>query len=91
MGQHLKSSEEDFDLHMRRLRWCCRRGMLELDLIFEAFLQNNYLNSDKDTQKTFENLLSCQDQELYEWLVARKSMPTDLKLKKLVEQIRQRD
>jgi len=91
MDQHFKGNNEDFELHMRRLRWCCRRGMLELDLIFEAFLKNNYLNCDKDVQNTFENLLSCQDQELYEWLVSRKSMPTDPKLKKLVEQLRQRD
>lgn len=91
MGQHLKNNDDELDLQMRRLRWCCRRGMLELDLLFEAFLKNNYSNSDKETQKTFENLLSCQDQELYDWLVARKSMPTDPKLKKMVELIRQRD
>ena len=54
---------------MERLRWACRRGMLELDIILNDFLENQYIVLTPDQQKAFEDLLSCSDQELFRWLV----------------------
>lgn len=57
--------------HLQRLRWQCRRGMLELDLILQAFLDKNYLKLASDDQDLFEELLTYSDQELYSYLIKR--------------------
>jgi antitoxin CptB len=52
-----------------RLRWACRRGMLELDVLFMPFVEEAYdLLSTKDKQ-TFERLLEGQDPELFAWFM----------------------
>ncbi|MDF2691227.1 MAG: hypothetical protein K0S29_1082 [Gammaproteobacteria bacterium] len=54
-----------------KLRWACRRGMLELDLIFENYMDQFYAKAPEAEQHMFEELLSCNDQELYNWLIKR--------------------
>lgn len=54
-----------------RLRWQCRRGMLELDLILESFLNKNYVNLSACEQGLFEQLLDYSDQELSDCLIKR--------------------
>lgn len=56
---------------LQRLRWQCRRGMLELDLILQGFLDKNYLNLSPDDQDLFEQLLTYSDQALYSYLIKR--------------------
>lgn len=49
----------------RRLRWRCRRGILELDLLLEAFLESSYsILSDKE-KRVFETILCYPDSELW--------------------------
>lgn len=57
--------------HLQRLRWQCRRGMLELDLVLQAFLDKNYLNLTPEDQDRFEQLLTYSDQALYSYLIKR--------------------
>lgn len=55
-----------------RLRWACRRGMLELDVLFMPFVEEAYdLLSVKDKQ-VFERLLEEQDPELFAWFMGHK-------------------
>ena len=56
---------------LQRLRWQCRRGMLELDLILESFLNKNYANLSTCEQDLFEQLLDYSDHELCNCLVKR--------------------
>ena len=56
---------------LKRLRWQCRRGMLELDLVLLTFLDKNYLNLSTADQELFEQLLTYSDQELYCYLIKR--------------------
>jgi antitoxin CptB len=70
----------------RRLRWQCRRGMLELDLILESFLNKNYANLTAYEQDLFEQLLDYSDQELCDCLIKRiaiKNKP----MQALIEQV----
>jgi len=72
---------------MDRLRWQCRRGLLELDLLFEAFLKNGYgCLSDAD-KETFKQFLEHQDQTLQEWLLGKTS-PEDAAMQRMVKLIR---
>lgn len=52
-----------------RLRWCCRRGMLELDMILLPFFEAVYPTLGSEQQAQFEQLLTCEDQDLFSWLL----------------------
>lgn len=54
---------------LNRLRWRCRRGMLELDLVLARFLEENYPALTARQRRDFERLLDLPDQEL--WRVVR--------------------
>lgn len=56
---------------LQRLRWQCRRGMLELDLILEGFLNKNYAKLSVCEQDLFEQLLGYSDQVLFDCLIKR--------------------
>lgn len=61
----------------RKLKWACRRGMLELDVILERYLSNHYEHADAKTQQQFQALLLCQDQDLYRWLIKHEPAPPE--------------
>lgn len=72
--------------HQARLQWQCRRGMLELDIILGNYLRNNFMSLSAAEKIDFENLLSCQDQDLFNWLV-HKQQPTVPTLVPIVSRI----
>lgn len=49
-----------------RIRWQCRRGMLELDLVLARFLERHYAGLDEQQREAFKALLNCSDTELWE-------------------------
>lgn len=69
-----------------KLKWNCRRGMLELDIILGKYLDECFNTLSESDKNDFENLLNCQDQDLFNWLV-HKQFPTDSSLKQIVAQI----
>lgn len=71
---------------LKRLRWQCRRGMLELDLILLAFLEKAYLDLSTADQKLFERLLTYSDQDLYCYLIRRQPIG-NVAIQMLIEQI----
>ena len=52
-----------------RLKWACRRGMLELDLLFIPFVDDAYDDLTAEQQITFERLLTEQDPDLFAWFM----------------------
>ncbi|MFJ1267460.1 succinate dehydrogenase assembly factor 2 [Legionella lytica] len=70
-----------------RLAWHCRRGMLELDLILQRFLEQGLDKLSADELNAFDSLLSCTDPELYAWLMGQLD-PEDNELKAIVTIIR---
>jgi antitoxin CptB len=59
------------DLELSRLRWRCRRGFLENDLVLERLLtaRGNRFTSDEHAQLT--TLLELSDNELWDIIAAR--------------------
>ena len=47
-----------------RIRWHCRRGMLELDLVLGAFLNEHLDRLEPQQLDAFKVLLECPDPEL---------------------------
>ncbi len=72
---------------VNRMRWAARRGMLELDLLLEPFVDQHYANLNADDRATFERFMSCQDQDLYAYLMQR-VQPEDPAFAALVTTIR---
>ena len=50
-----------------RLRWACRRGMLELDVLFRPFLDEAYDDLSMEDNLIFQRLLTGEDPELFAW------------------------
>ncbi len=71
---------------INRMRWACRRGMLELDLVLEPFVVARYgILSEPDRQR-FQRLLACEDQQLFAWFL-RREQPEDEELRAIVGSI----
>ncbi len=65
---------------VNRVRWRCRRGSLELDVILGGFLTNRYASLSAAQRADFERLLTHPDHVLIEWLDRMVSPPDDLKV-----------
>jgi antitoxin CptB len=72
---------------MNRLRWRCRRGMRELDMIFDLFLIEDYPALDPTRRQAFVRLLEVNDPELYDWVLGR-TVPTADDFFELVERLK---
>lgn len=72
-----------------RLRWACRRGMLELDVLFMPFVEEAYDTLSAPDKVTFERLLECQDPELFAWFMGHENCE-DQELNAMVQFILQR-
>jgi len=63
---------------LARLKWQCRRGMLELDLLLKNYLESRYLLADRAEKARFSALLKLEDGELLavlqrDWMTAERS------------------
>ncbi len=82
MSEHTASTEKS-------LRWRCRRGMQELDVLLLAFLDHHYPHADQATKQAFANLLQQADDLLWDWLSGR-GESHDATMQALIERIRRR-
>jgi antitoxin CptB len=64
--------------------WASRRGMLELDLILQPFVENTFDSLPENDQLRFEALLEREDQQLFMWLMKREQ-PTDPDTQRIVQ------
>ncbi len=69
------------------LRWRCRRGMRELDILLTRFLDRHYQTASAAEQAAFRRLLETPDPELFAWLMGRAVAP-DEDARTLVDRIR---
>lgn len=72
-----------------RLRWLCRRGTRELDLLLSGFLDHGWTEAPPSVRAAFERLLALQDPELYALLSGREQ-PSDPELADVIARIRSR-
>jgi len=57
----------DFD----RVRWHCRRGLLELDIILTRFLESGYPRLSEAQRAVFSGLLEYADNDLWDFVSGR--------------------
>ena len=71
---------------LNRMRWAARRGMLELDLVLEPFVQSRYAALDEADRARFQDLMLCEYQDLFAWFMQREQ-PQDEELSAIVSKI----
>lgn len=71
----------------RELLWRCRRGMRELDVLLLRWLHARWAVSPQHEQHSFRQLLEAEDDQLWDWLLAR-SRPETEELRHIVHEIR---
>lgn len=71
---------------MSRLRWLCRRGMKELDVVLTRYLDHCYESASPADRVQFLALLEMPDPDLYNLLLGR-DKTTDPELAQLLQQL----
>ncbi|HBK55261.1 MAG TPA: hypothetical protein DDZ76_03100 [Xanthomonadales bacterium] len=74
-------------LAMRRLRWRCRRGMRELDILLGRYLDHRWSTAERAERASFLRLLAIEDDRLWRWISGREAIP-DTELARLVAVLR---
>jgi antitoxin CptB len=69
-----------------RLKWACRRGMLELDVLFLPFVDEAYDQLSESQKLTFERLLEGDDPDLFAWFMGHQECK-DAELNDMVQLI----
>lgn len=71
---------------IEKLRWQCRRGMLELDYALSDFLEAHYLDLSEDEKRLFVQLLDFEDQLLLDWVMGN-VVPSDTNIRHMIDRI----
>jgi succinate dehydrogenase flavin-adding protein (antitoxin of CptAB toxin-antitoxin module) len=71
-----------------RIRWHCRRGLLELDLILTRFLDRRLDALTQPEREAFTSLLRRSDNDLWDLVAGRQEEPPGLE-GELVRELRQ--
>lgn len=63
-------------VYLERVRWRCRRGMLEMDILLERFVAQHYPRLDARHRTAFDELLDLPDTELWDMVRGEKDPQT---------------
>ncbi len=82
-----QENQQNFINNKAKLKWACRRGMLELDVLLANFLEKSYSQLSDEEKHLFIRLLNCSDPEIFAWLMGHET-PVDPDLLKITHIIR---
>jgi antitoxin CptB len=58
-----------------RVRWNCRRGLLELDVVLTRFLDRHFETLSPSQRATFSHLLDYPDNDLWDLVTGKQPPP----------------
>jgi antitoxin CptB len=61
-----------------KLRWRCRRGMKELDVLLRRYVDERFATASTAEQQAFESLLDAQDPVIYAYCLGQRPVPAHL-------------
>jgi antitoxin CptB len=76
------------EVDLARLRWRCRRGMRELDVMLTRYLDRVWNGASPVERAAFVQLVELQDPELFGYLVGR-TTPAEEPQRAVIAAIRQ--
>lgn len=65
---------------LERARWRCRRGLLELDIVLQRFMDKHYPQLSETELQQLATLLDLSDNDLWDMITTRKE-PEDASLR----------
>lgn len=71
-----------------RIRWRCRRGLLELDIVLGRFVERRYTAMDEEQRLIFDELSGLPDTELWDLITCKKE-PTYAHQREVLEWLRE--
>ena len=60
-----------------KLRWRCRRGMKELDVLLARYVEERFCGASSLEQEAFRRLLETQDAVLYDYCLGSERPPPE--------------
>jgi len=78
---------DDYDIS--RLRWRCRRGMRELDVLLLAYVDSHYSEASSADQSAFCQLLTMPDPDILALLTGRLAADDEC-LRNVIERLLER-
>ena len=63
---------------INRIRWKCRRGMREIDLLLREFSITKLEALNEDELSTFSDILNYDDQKLYDFIFKKDNLGNKL-------------
>ena len=73
---------------INRLRWKCRRGMRELDLLLKEFSETEMLDLSEEDNAIFNRVLDYDDQTLYDFIFKNESLNSPEKERFIIENLK---
>jgi antitoxin CptB len=72
-GEARSMSTED-SVELQRMRWRCRRGLLELDIVLGRFVEHRYPTLNEQQRVSFDELLDLADNDLWDMVTGNKEL-----------------
>ena len=84
----MDSERDARNARLGRLKWHCRRALLELDLVFQRYWQRVGDEMSLEDEVALERLLALEDHELWA-LVGGKQVSQDAQLAAMIGRLRE--
>lgn len=69
---------------LARLKWACRRGMKELDVLLEHYLEHEFPSASPQLQAAFRAVLELDDPVLWYYVMER-DRPQDEDMQRVIQ------
>ncbi len=76
------------NVEQRRLAWRCRRGMLELDIVLQRFLNEQFAALSLDEVQIFDELLALPDNDFWELISSPENLKKNEKLNLVIAKLK---
>jgi len=84
MGSMSKAQQQE--VYLAQLRWRCRRGLRELDVLLMSYIDQYFVKSTPQQQEAFVALLEMQDPVILSYLTGN-AKPGDPAIADLIQQL----
>ncbi len=84
MGSMTKAQQQE--AYLAQLRWRCRRGLRELDVLLMNYFDHHFAKSEPSRQQAFVALLELQDPVILSYLTGT-SQPQDRAIADIIQQL----
>ncbi|HAJ71312.1 MAG TPA: succinate dehydrogenase assembly factor 2 [Methylophilaceae bacterium] len=81
------NGEMMLDAEQRRLAWRCRRGMLELDIILQQFVMEQFNSLTLEELHVFDEMLTLPDTQFWS-LIRSSKQDEDRKMESVLNKLR---